>query len=636
MRTPRRLAAAVAIAWAVVITISASTPAPRPGFSLDDIVQTRIPGQFVLSPTRTHVVFTAVGRYFGHPLFPAFGEDANLQWLDLRTGERLQLTTGTASKTYPSVSPDGRIVAFESEGDIWRVDVGTGSARRLTTHVSADRAAAWSPDGRWLAFVSSRWGQSDIYVMSAEGERAALERVTKDNFGEALPTWSPDGRTLVFTSGRDDHFYSRAIYAVAAAGGEVRRLTPPDDARNNLPAFSPDGTRIAYVSDRSGFLNIWTMAADGSDHQQVTRVSQDQDYPENDYIQSMGLRWSPDGRRLLYFTNRDANLDLMTVDVTTRTATPVATVDGSHHPVGWVDDQTVAYVYESYRTPPDLHVRRIGGEPRRVTFSGRAVYRPEHFEHVERASWTSEDGVRVHGFIRRPSNIQGGGRLPALVMSHTYNVGQFYNQWNPILSYIVQSGYVMLTVDHRGSNGYGVAFRDLPRGDWGFAQLKDLVSAAGLLRSRSDVDPDRVGVMGYSMGGYLTLLAATTHPDVFRAAACIFGLGEITGDPQRSSRNYVWHIGGTEAEKPEEYRRASPVNQVARIQAPLFIVHSDGDPIEPVTKVRNFVSALDQRGKTYELALYTNEAHGLRLLEHQRDSYDRLMQFLDRYLRSAP
>jgi dipeptidyl aminopeptidase/acylaminoacyl peptidase len=472
--------------------------------------------------------------------------------------------------------------------------------------------------------------------MSADGERAALRRVTNDAFGEALPTWSPDGQTLVFTSARDEHFYSRAIYSVPALGGDVLRLTPPDDARNNLPTFSPDGTRLAYVSDRSGFLNIWTMAANGSDHQQVTRVPQDQDYPENDYIQTLGLRWSPDARRLLYFTNRDANLDLMTVEISTRTASAVSAADGSHHPVGWVDDQTVAYVYENYRTPPDLYIRRLGGDPRRLTFTGRAVYKPEHFEHLERASWTSDDGVKVHGFIRRPSNVPSAIRLPALVMSHTYNVGQFYNQWNPIFSYIVQSGYVMLTVDHRGSNGYGVAFRDLPRGNWGFAQLKDLVSAAGLLRSRADVDPARVGVMGYSMGGYLTLLAATTHPELFRAAACIFGLGEITGDPSRSSRNYVWHIGGTEAEKPDEYRRASPVNAVARIQAPLLIVHSDGDPIEPVTKVRNFVYELDRYGKSYELALYTNEAHGLRLLEHQRDSYHRLMQFLDRHLRTAP
>lgn len=637
VRQRYRIASAIALALVAATPASAAgTAAPRPAFTLEEIVQTRIPGQFVLAPDRRHVVFNAVGRYFGHPLFPAFGEDANLQWLDVTTGARVQLTSGALSKTYPVVSPDSRVVAYESDGDIWRVDVATGQSRRLTTYVGADRGAAWSPDGRTIAFVSSRFGQTDIYVMSADGERVSLRNVTNDQAGETLPTWSPDGRTLLFTSSRDEHFYSRAIYAVPAAGGKVTRLTPSDNARNNLPSFSPDGSRVAYISDRTGFLNIWTMAPDGSDQRQATRVEQDQDYPENDYIQTLGLRWAPDGKRLLYFTNRDANLDLMVVDVQTGASVALSTTDGSHHPVGWVSSDSVAYVYESYRTPPDLFVKRLGADARQLTFSSRAAYRPEHFERLEHVSWTSEDGVKVHGFLRVPTTVAAGARLPALVMSHTYNVGQFYNQWNPILSFIVQSGYVMLTVDHRGSNGYGVAFRDLPKGNWGFAQLKDLISAAKLLKSRADVDAARVGVMGYSMGGYLTLLAATAQPEVFRAAACIFGLGEITGDPQRSSRNYVWHIGGTEAKRPEEYKRASPVTAAAKITAPLFIVHSDGDPIEPVTKVRNLVSALEQHGKRYELVLYTNEAHGLRQLDHQLDSYQRLMNFLDRHLRSAP
>ena len=85
----------------------------------------------------------------------------------------------------------------------------------------------------------------------------------------------------------------------------------------------------------------------------------------------------------------------------------------------------------------------------------------------------------------------------------------------------------MLMVDHRGSNGYGVAFRDLPKGDWGFAQLKDIETAAAWLRARPEVDPARVGMMGYSMGGYMTLLSVGARPTLFRAAVDVLGLGEI-------------------------------------------------------------------------------------------------------------
>ena len=606
----------------------------RPAFTLEEIVATRSPGQFRLSPDGRSAVFTAVGRYFGHPLFSDFGEDSNLRLISTETGERLQLTSGPFPKTYPAFSPDGRQIAYESEGDIWTVDRESGAIRRLTTHVASDRSASWAPDGRSIAFVSNRWGRWDVYVMDARGERQMLRRLTSDAFREERPTWSPDGQSVLFLSARDTHFYSRAIYRVAATGESVRRLTREDNARNNLPSFSPDGRRLAYISDRSGYLNIWTMSPDGTDDRQLTRAAQDQDYPENDYIQSMGLHWSPDGTRLLYFTNRSGNLELMIVRLETGETQVVENKDGSHHPVGWVDDHNVAFVYESYRAPPDLYLKPLEGRTRQLTFSNHALYRPEHFDRLESVVWKSEEGVEVHGYLRWPSNLQPKDRLPGIVMSHTYNVGQFYNQWNPIFSYIVQSGYVMLMVDHRGSNGYGVAFRDLPKGNWGFAQLEDIASGAAFLRARPEVDPDRVGMMGYSMGGYLTLLALTARPELFRACIAIFGLGEITGDPDRSSANYIWHLGGSEREIPEAYSKASPITYVENMRAPLLLLHSDGDPIEPVTKAFNFIQAMEKAGKGFEAKIYRNEAHGLRLLEHQLDSYERLMRFLDRHLRN--
>lgn len=612
----------------------ARPPAGTPGFTIEQMVAARSLGQVVMSPDRKSVVHTHVGRYFGHPILPAYGEDSNLLLRRLDTGAAVRLTSGSDSTTYPAFSPDGRRVSYERQGDIWTVDIATGATQRLTTNVAPDRSASWSPDGREIAFLSTRWGRPAIYVMSADGERKGLRQITPPGFNATLPTWTPDGKYLLFTAARDPHFYSRGLYRISAAGGgEPERLTPADDAKNAWPSFSPDGGRLAYISDRSGYLNIWTMKPDGTDQQQVTRVAEDQDYPDNDYIQTMGLRWSPDGRRLLYFTNQQGNLRLMTVDVASGRTAVVENRDGAHHPVGWLDDRTVAYVYESYRDIPELYVKPLGGASRRLTSSVYAAFGPAKFERLESVTWKSDDGVEVHGYLRRPAWAKPGDRLPGLVLSHTYNVGQFYNHWSPIFSYLAQSGYAVLQVNHRGSNGYGTQFRDLPKGDWGFAQLKDIESAAGYLRALDGVDPDRVGMLGYSMGGYMTQLALTTRPTLFRTGVAVFGLGEIVGDPLASSPNYIWHLGGTELEIPDRYRNASPVTHVPKLQAPIMIVHSNGDPIEPVTKIHNFTQAMDEHGKRYELKLYDNEAHGLRLLDHQIDSYHRIMAFLDRHLR---
>jgi dipeptidyl aminopeptidase/acylaminoacyl peptidase len=620
---------AFALAWAATPPVDPY----RPAFSLEEITATRAPGQFVLSPDGTQAVFTYTGRYFGHPLFPDFGNDSNLFLVSTKTSARRQLTSGPGAKTYPAFSPDGRFIAYEAENDIWSVDVTSGKAARLTTHVAADRSAAWSPDGREIVFASSRWNRPALYIMSAKGEREGLRRITPEGFSGAVPVWTRDGQWVLFTATRGDSFYSREIYRVKSSGGTPERLTPDDGARNNLPSVSPDGQQVAYISDRSGYLNIWLMRPDGTEQRHLTDVEQDQDYPENDYLQTMGLRWSPDGKRLLYFSDRLGNLELRTVDVATDHSTAIESGDGAHHPVGWIDNQTVAFVREDYRTIPDLFVKPLDGSARQVTFSDHVSFAADHFDKLESIEWKSADGVLVHGYLRRPSNQRPGDRLPALVMSHTYNVGQFYNQWNPIVSFIVQSGYIVLTVDHRGSNGYGVKFRDLPKGDWGFGQLKDIEAAAALLKARADVDPARVGMLGYSMGGYLTMLAATSRPSLFRAAVEVFGLGEIVGDPRNSSKNYIWHIGGSETEKPDEYRKRSPITYVDQMEAPLLMIGSDGDPIEPVTKTYNFIQALEKAGKRYEAYVYTNEAHGLKHLDHQLDSYQRVMAFLDRYLK---
>jgi len=630
-----------------------------PAFTLDHVTQNRSIGMVVLSPDRTSVVYSHVGRYFGHPVLPGYGEDNNLFLLTLATGKRVQLTTGTASKAYPAFSPDGRFISYESEGDIWSVEIASGLTRRLTTDWTADRSANWSPDGKEIVFLGTRWGRSTMYVMSAEGERAGLRAVAElgdvwaQGFGGQKPVWSTDGKYLLFCLGREPHFYSREIYRVSAAGvpapgvpangtlaagvtaatgDQFERLTPLDNSRNNWPSFSPDGKRIAYIADRSGFLNIWTMAADGSDHRQVTSVEQDQDYIENDHIQTMGLRWSPDGRRILYFTNRLGNLELQIVDVATGAVQVVENQKGSHHPIGWLDDKTVAYVYESHRSSPQIFVKPLKGVARQVTQATYAAFNPDNFETLEEVSWTSADGVEVHGNLRKPSWLQPGDKLPGLVMSHTYNVGQFYNQWVPIFSYLVQSGYVVLQVNHRGSSGFGKNFRELPKGNWGHAQLKDHVSAAALIRSLPQVDPRRVGMLGYSMGGFLTQLAITNEPQLFDAAVAVFGLGEVYGDPGRSIKNYIWHFGGTEAQLPEAYARASPITKVGQMRTPLLIIHSDSDPIEPVTKVRRLTAEMDRLGKYYEAQIYSNEAHGLKILEHQRDSYQRIVDFLDRQL----
>ena len=268
-------------------------------------------------------------------------------------------------KTKPVFSPLGERIAFESEEDIWVVDLGTGATRRLNTSIfrANDRAAAWSPDGERIAFVSNRDGQVDLWVMSVEGERHGLVRLTNDPAREEDPQWSPDGKTIVFSAKRrDEHYMATGVYVVSSTGGPARRLTPVDSTDNFGARWSPDGKRLALLSDRSGYVHVWIINADGTEWRELDTGPHDSMSP----YWTVRPVWSRDGKRILISVNRDGRFDLVATDVDAAGGERIGTEPGQYHEVGWAYDGSIVYAYDSAWSPPNLYltkpgVRRLGG-----------------------------------------------------------------------------------------------------------------------------------------------------------------------------------------------------------------------------------------------------------------------------------
>ena len=244
----------------------------------------------------------------------------------------VQLTDNYSGDYTPAWSPDGRRIAFQSDRDgdseIYVMNADGSGVTQLTHNGAGDWGPAWSPDGRRIAFQSDRDGDSEIYVMNAAG--SGVTQLTHIDAGDYGPAWSPDGQRIAFNSDRDgDH----EIYVMNAAGSGVTQLTH-HGAWDFSPAWSPDGRRIAFSSLRDGDFEIYVMNADGSGVTQLTH---------NDAVDWFPA-WSPDGRRIAFESDRDGDSEIYVMNADGSGVTQLTHNDDEDWFPAWSSDgQRIAF-----------------------------------------------------------------------------------------------------------------------------------------------------------------------------------------------------------------------------------------------------------------------------------------------------
>lgn len=588
-------------------------------------------------------------------------------------GWSLELINSLNLIHHHALSPDGKHIAFiwerDDRSDVFVMPAAGGWPRRLSPKRAKtiywwDSAPAWSSDSEWLAFGMD----GHVYVVPISG--AALpQRISDFATGASSPVWLPDNRQIIVSVERNDGYMlllsdregswprqlaggagdngsaapspdgAMVAYVfrpfddlnrwelrlVELTNGETRHLGGQPNTKDWAPAWSPDGQQIAFLSQRSGFTEIWLVRPDGEGMHQLTHLNQD----------VAELSWSPDGNTIAATVFREGAIDLILVDPSSGDTSDLRSGHGIYGGLEWMPDgKALVVAYEDTTQPPDIfHIAVPGGAPTQLTFSqppalaAKSLVIPEHF------TYQSYDGLEIPALLWRPSKPNGA----AIVRPHGGPTDQYAFVWDPLAQYLLAKGYTFLTPNFRGSTGYGVAFEHANYDNWGVGDTQDVLYGARYLQSLPEIDPERIGIFGSSYGGYMVACCLAKDPEyLFACGVSKYGdanLYSSWAQCERTTRLYTEMMMGHPRSNWPAYIAGSPIWDVANIQKPVLLLHGLDDDVVPPESSEEWAEAMRRHGKIFEYKTYAGEPHGFLRYETEMDWQRRTERFFDWYLR---
>jgi dipeptidyl aminopeptidase/acylaminoacyl peptidase len=586
-------------------------------------------------------------------------------------GAAVPFTSAPGQKSELNWSPDGKKLAYVSQGAIWLVAAGSNTPVRLTEgkagagdpRGATDHFPRWSPKGKWILFESGRHGQNELYVVSEDGKTTNLVAPTeiyegKDHLGsdqgddavssdrfDPTPAWSPDGTRIKYTE-RSRPFFSGKLKVLAfdastgRATGTTTLYTAPNDPGGawavNTATWSPDGKTLAVVLQESGWDKVYLLPAAGGKPKPLTKGDSEDENPV----------YSPDGRFLAIVSNRDHPEERHIWIVPVNGAAPRRLTNlgtGVEAGAEWTPDgKTIYFSYGTPLRPATRYAASADGSAaaRPLDAPAPSKFEQEGLTAPEVVHFKSKDGVAIAGILHRPLGYRAGVRYPAVIWAHGGPEGQdtvAYAAW-PL--FLAQEGYIVLQPNFRGSTGYGEKFRNRNVEDSGGGEIDDVGAGAKFLVDQGLADAKRIAIGGGSHGGTVVANAVAKLPGVFAAGLELYGVVDRALFLQYTNRNSMirWEtkMGGPPEAKPAVYRKANILPDVARIQTPLLIMHGEQDPQVPPQESQQLVAALKKAGKTYSYFTYPGEGHGFTQREHRLDAWTKQLAFLKQYLGKPP
>lgn len=535
-------------------------------------------------------------------------------------GARRQMTFSAEPVAGGVFEPvQGRFIVFSQDsggGEFYqlkRLDLADGRVTLLTDGRSRNSNPHFSRDGRWLYFNSTRrngrdtdlWRMNPLRADSAE----LLLEVTGGGWG--VLDVDADGSRVLMQSRRSIN--DSDLHVVDTITGKIRQVSPAggNGVSHGAARFARDGASVICTTDRD------------SEFQRLARIDLASGAVT---VLTPDLRWdvesfepSPDGRQLAFSTNEDGISRLHLLNLKSLKVKPVAGLPaGVLGGLEWHENgRDLGFSLAHAQSPTDAYSLELkSGRITRWTESETGGLNPSDFRPPELIRTKSFDTLSVSAFVHRPDPARFPGRRPVLVLIHGGPESQsrpgFQARYNYLLN---ELGIAMVIPNVRGSAGYGKTFLTLDDGFKREDSVKDIGAILDWVAKDAGLDASRIAVMGGSYGGYMTLASLVHYSDRLKCGVDVVGISNFvtfltnTQDYRRDLRR-VEYGDERDPKMREHLERISPLNNVARMRVPLFVVQGKNDPRVPLTEAEQMVAALRKQGGTCWYLMARDEGHG--------------------------
>jgi dipeptidyl aminopeptidase/acylaminoacyl peptidase len=471
--------------------------------------------------------------------------------------------------------PDPRDPSATPPEELYILPISGGTPKQIT-HLGVNvQSAAWRPDSGALVLEANShqrdeytYERSDLWIVSAGGD---LKRLTDDGFNHSAPSFSPDGRDIVFRrqqslsaviAAKQNHGGAVDIYRMPAEGGQMKNLTANWDLLPGNTAWSADGRFIYFSAGIAGANHLFRIAADGGTVEQVTK-----------------------GQRGLSGFSMSAKFD------------------------------RIAYAATDSTHPTEVFCARIdGANEKKLSGFNDSLIGELSLSPAERILYPSRDGTQIEGWVLRPRGYDPSNtKYPLILNTHGGPHGAYGYDFSFQFQLLAANGYLVLYTNPRGSTGYGEKFLWGTWGGWGVLDYQDVMAGVDYTVSKYAVDEKRLGVTGYSYGGFLTdwIITQTSRFSAAIAGAGIanwisdYGTADIPRTKESEFYGPPW-----EPKSRDLLMKLSPITHAANVTTPTMFVHGEADLRVPIEQAEQMYTALKKRRVPAKFIRYPDSYHG--------------------------